>query len=318
MFHLKNKQSQQKRRKRIQEAKGVQNIPNRSNQSLPKGLRSPECAIKEDLMELYTPTAKFEPISEPATDAIVGDLCTFCSMVYQKELPPPSDPNVDNEYRRLRMEFVLAKAVDPTKVSKCCDRCWEAFDAFCDFKMRCDAALMADEPSGSATQGNERQPVVDLIVNVSEPGQEQVCFEVTNLQTDQFSEHPMEKKHECDICGKRYRSQRSLNLHAVRHRDPQFACGTCGKGFYYRSALQTHYSVHSDEKNYQCMECGKFFKYQRSYRIHQRVHSGEILFACHVCNQSFSYRKSLKAHTAKCQLVEVTNYNKVGGLSFLL
>lgn len=255
MFQLKNKQSQQKRRKRIQEAKGVknpvvQNIPNRPNQSLPKGkdvvlcyinfkseefirfsgvgLRSPECAIKEGLMEVYTPPAKFEPISEPAIDAIVGDLCTFCSMVYH------SDPSVDNEYRRLRMEFVLAKAVDPTKVSKCCDRCWEAFDAFCDFKMRCDAALMADEPSGSAAQGNERQPVMDLIVNVSEPGQEQVCFEVTNLQTDQFSEHPMEKKHECDICGKRYRSQRSLNLHAVRHRDPQFACGSCGKGFYYR------------------------------------------------------------------------------------
>lgn len=179
------------------------------------------------------PPANFEPNSESET--VVFDLCTFCSMVYQKTLPPYSHQSVDNEneYRRLRMEFVLAKEIDPTNASKCCDRCWGAFDAFCDFKMRCDAALVAaDESSKNAAHG--RRPEVNLIVKASAPGQEQVCFEVTELQTDPSLEHPTETKYECDICGKRYQYQGSLTFHAAKHGDPQFSCGICGKAFYHR------------------------------------------------------------------------------------
>lgn len=70
-----------------------------------------------------------------------------------------------------------------------------------------------------------------------------------------------------------YRHQRSLNTHMLTHSGKKpHTCGSCGKGFKRKVALQEHARLHTGEKSHHCERCGKEFALRRYLKKHLQVH----------------------------------------------
>ena len=107
---------------------------------------------------------------------------------------------------------------------------------------------------------------------------------------------------QCQLCPKRYPSQRLLDKHIVFHVDQNAACSICGKLFYKRWMLEQHMAVdHDTEESVQCKECGKKFKWHRNLLAHiQLVHQKEVRYRCKNCPLTFLRKKPyIKHHKAK-------------------
>ena len=50
----------------------------------------------------------------------------------------------------------------------------------------------------------------------------------------------MEKKYECQVCGKRFKGLASLQLHRAIHGEKQFICKFCHKSFTQKGNMRTH------------------------------------------------------------------------------
>ncbi|KAF3822760.1 hypothetical protein GH733_008134, partial [Mirounga leonina] len=89
------------------------------------------------------------------------------------------------------------------------------------------------------------------------------------------------------------------------HRRKHF-CNLCGKGFYQRSDLREHYTVHTKEKQFICQTHGKQFLRERQLQLHK----GMARNVCSTCDQG-NLRKHdhvrhmishLTAGKTKCQV----------------
>ncbi|KAK3857801.1 hypothetical protein Pcinc_035968 [Petrolisthes cinctipes] len=108
-----------------------------------------------------------------------------------------------------------------------------------------------------------------------------------------------------------------------------FECGECGKTFVRKNTLQSHMTLHNNEKickaksyecevfeetfkpkktslnhkpkanhsnsfrKFACKECGKIFKNNFNLQSHMPVHTGEKRHKCKVCGETFMHRNSL-------------------------
>ncbi|XP_062592918.1 zinc finger protein 354C-like [Saccostrea cucullata] len=123
----------------------------------------------------------------------------------------------------------------------------------------------------------------------------------------------------CDVCGKIYKSARTLEKHKKSHnidyKIPQLECIHCKKSFSSKAVLQNHIETqHAGKKSsFLCSTCGKVFTRKYSLQQHQIVHSGSRLY-CDVCQKSFSSESSLRDHrnihtdlkSYKCQICSKT------------
>ncbi|CAN7999060.1 unnamed protein product, partial [Ixodes hexagonus] len=89
----------------------------------------------------------------------------------------------------------------------------------------------------------------------------------------------------CEICGSRFSSTSSLNVHKNLHGEKRFQCDVCGKRFHRKDLLLEHHAVHG-EPTFPCLTCRKLFKTKKSLDVHMMIHSGVKRFKCSVCSKA--------------------------------
>ena len=132
----------------------------------------------------------------------------------------------------------------------------------------------------------------------------------------------------CLFCEAKFRSNRELGLHILKHTDNlPFMCPVCQKGFKWKQVLKMHMMTHSDEaaqkchicefsskhkstmvthinrhqgRSFACTEPGCKFKTARkqNLREHSKHHMKETPFHCTLCPKQFSQKKNLTRHLA--------------------
>jgi KRAB domain-containing zinc finger protein len=70
--------------------------------------------------------------------------------------------------------------------------------------------------------------------------------------------------------------------------DKPYQCDICGKAFSENGSLQTHSRTHTGNKPYTCDICGKVFSVNCSLQKHIRIHTGDKPYKCDICGRVFS------------------------------
>ncbi|XP_045189991.2 zinc finger protein 583-like [Mercenaria mercenaria] len=107
------------------------------------------------------------------------------------------------------------------------------------------------------------------------------------------------KKPHCNICNKYFSDVSYLEFHKkVTHMKVRNCiCEICGKKFKTERCVKSHMRTHSDERPYQCDVCGKYYKYTHQLSSHKKMfHSKLKRFFCKVCNKGFYFEGKLKDH----------------------
>uniref|UniRef100_A0A1I8BCD5 C2H2-type domain-containing protein n=1 Tax=Meloidogyne hapla TaxID=6305 RepID=A0A1I8BCD5_MELHA len=157
---------------------------------------------------------------------------------------------------------------------------------------------------------------------IEENEEEEEYLEEEDLLKNNFnkfnSKQPIEKRHKCDQCGKRFpyfsileahkrivKSEIDLKLYGTKtvHEKSahlglrNYLCPYCDKNLSSPSALYTHKKTHG-EKAFKCPGCPKTFTLKNYLKLHIRqVHEQtERKHSCKYCDKSFAYAGSLQVH----------------------
>ena len=107
------------------------------------------------------------------------------------------------------------------------------------------------------------------------------------------------RKLKCQDCDKTFTKPRSYQKHLYLHKKPNHQCDTCGKGFSFRSQLNSHVPVHASTRTHCCTTpgCGKSFTHAGDLKKHQKTHSKKW-WRCDVAGCSYKNRdeRNLKSH----------------------
>ncbi|XP_038260006.1 zinc finger protein 250-like [Dermochelys coriacea] len=79
-------------------------------------------------------------------------------------------------------------------------------------------------------------------------------------------------------CGKGFSRQENLQTHLTIHPEERpYKCNECRKSFRHKTSLVLHcYTVHKSERPHKCPDCGQLFILKDRLIQHQRSHSGEV------------------------------------------
>jgi len=118
-----------------------------------------------------------------------------------------------------------------------------------------------------------------------------------------------EEKYQCQFCDRKYTSKYNGKAHEKRMHDSNskyhtHTCSICSKSFVFKTLLQTHMKVHTQDENhanYECDLCKKTFKTESGIRFHrQKVHN--LVNVCgitdngKICKMPFSSSRGLLRH----------------------
>ncbi|XP_067837168.1 E3 ubiquitin-protein ligase ZFP91-like, partial [Heptranchias perlo] len=108
---------------------------------------------------------------------------------------------------------------------------------------------------------------------------------------------------EFDGCGKIVSNPQYLKRHIKYQHILQrsFACSypTCGRIFRFKTQMEEHEKLHSDQRNYICEYCGRAFKTDKNLVVHRRIHTGEKPLQCEICGFTCRQKASLNWHMKK-------------------
>ena len=118
-----------------------------------------------------------------------------------------------------------------------------------------------------------------------------------NHQRHMQTHSEMSKEFLCHICGKKFKSEKGLNLHRLNHQGiSKFRCNVCKKGFNVNAPFQAHLKMHIVSKSFKCKTCGVKYAHLKDLRNHQRnIHLG-IIFSCCLCELTFAKKDTLTDH----------------------
>ncbi|XP_018328833.1 zinc finger protein 664-like isoform X2 [Agrilus planipennis] len=107
------------------------------------------------------------------------------------------------------------------------------------------------------------------------------------------------KEHQCDTCGKIFRTKPGLIHHIRIHTGERpYVCHLCDKRFINGGHLHTHMRTHTGEKNHICAACNKAFATAQQLTKHTiAIHTSERPYACTYCSKRFASSSNLNTHT---------------------
>ncbi|XP_067003826.2 zinc finger protein 595 isoform X2 [Anabrus simplex] len=116
-----------------------------------------------------------------------------------------------------------------------------------------------------------------------------------------------QKPFRCEVCGRRYVSEISLQHHqsSLHGEEAADGCGTsyqceeCGKVFSRKLSLESHLRSHSGLKPYSCKLCNKTFVHPSGLSSHIRRHKGDMPHSCKYCGKKFLQRSDCNDHERK-------------------
>ena len=108
-------------------------------------------------------------------------------------------------------------------------------------------------------------------------------------------------KSECSPCGKKFKTNESLNHHIKRSHNKEniHECNACGRKFPYESEMKQHQASHEIkplEEYLDCNECPKKLKTRNSLDLHKRMHAGIKPFTCDFCDKKFRQQAHKRTH----------------------
>ncbi|XP_065088440.1 zinc finger protein 567-like [Ochlerotatus camptorhynchus] len=103
---------------------------------------------------------------------------------------------------------------------------------------------------------------------------------------------------ECEICCRRYKTQKVLIEHQRRpFRKHRFQCSHCGKTFKEKQAFIDHEQSHVNIRPYECPICQMRFSLKPNFLTHVRYHSvPSDQFKCTFCGKGFRKKHILQEH----------------------
>ncbi|XP_051865134.1 E3 ubiquitin-protein ligase ZFP91-like [Pristis pectinata] len=108
---------------------------------------------------------------------------------------------------------------------------------------------------------------------------------------------------EFEGCGKIVSNPQYLKRHMKYQHQLQrtFACSFpgCGRIFRFKTQMEEHEKLHSDQRNYICEFCGRAFKTDKNLVVHRRIHTGEKPLQCEICGFTCRQKASLNWHMKK-------------------
>ncbi|XP_070497892.1 zinc finger protein 62 homolog [Chironomus tepperi] len=110
--------------------------------------------------------------------------------------------------------------------------------------------------------------------------------------------HATDKKFQCKICDKQFKSKYYLNRHEKLH-NKQFKCEICNKMFSINSHLDDHKkTIHENPGSFECEICGKKFNLKHHVQNHQKTHNKNRpkSFQCQRCDYATDYKSTFKKH----------------------
>ena len=88
--------------------------------------------------------------------------------------------------------------------------------------------------------------------------------------------HTGKKRYLCDVCGLDFRYHSQYRAHKRKHEgivEAKHQCQICGKLYVTQKNLQIHGITHSGEKPFAYEVCGKRFTQRSSVKLHMRMHA---------------------------------------------
>lgn len=122
--------------------------------------------------------------------------------------------------------------------------------------------------------------------------------------------HTKEREFKCDQCGKSYGYAHHLKRHTITHN--QHECQKCGLKFRSQKTLGCHVEICDSvakeceikgdtKRKYTCKSCGEQFRNSRELCDHRRLAHAQSspyirLYTCQVCKKRYGARKNMRVH----------------------
>lgn len=107
--------------------------------------------------------------------------------------------------------------------------------------------------------------------------------------------HVVEKKFECEICGRRFSENYTLTRHMKVHSDTkEYTCHICGNGYKWKHVLYNHLKIHernntkSMQTSDECLDAAT--------KTSSELQTAQEILSCDVCGESFNDKVLLNSH----------------------